>query len=116
MEKISAPSRCKCHGPRHGPEQAPLDCLQGENRQVGGNDDGDGVKNRALHFMSGFGDPYLNRASIFLLRARWRTMFSTITTAPSTTMPKSSAPSESRLAGNASGRGKWLQTAAKRES
>ncbi len=33
------------------------------------------------------------------LRARWRTMFSTITTAPSTTMPKSSAPSESRLAG-----------------
>jgi hypothetical protein len=26
-------------------------------------------------------------------------MFSTITTAPSTTMPKSSAPSESRLAG-----------------
>ena len=30
---------------------------------------------------------------------RWRTMFSTMTTAPSTTMPKSSAPSESRLAG-----------------
>jgi hypothetical protein len=28
-------------------------------------------------------------------------MFSTITTAPSTTMPKSSAPSDSRFAGNA---------------
>ena len=30
---------------------------------------------------------------------KWRTMFSTITTAPSTTIPKSSAPSDSRLAG-----------------
>ena len=30
---------------------------------------------------------------------RWRTMFSIITTEPSTNMPKSSAPSESRLAG-----------------
>src|SRR5579883_2912722 len=29
----------------------------------------------------------------------WRTIFSTITTAPSTTMPKSSAPSDSRFAG-----------------
>ena len=29
----------------------------------------------------------------------WRTMFSTMTTAPSTTIPKSSAPSESRFAG-----------------
>ena len=29
----------------------------------------------------------------------WRTMFSTITTAPSTTIPKSNAPRDSRFAG-----------------
>ncbi len=34
----------KCHRPRHRPEQAPLDPLQGEDRHIRGDDDGDRVE------------------------------------------------------------------------
>ena len=56
----------KCHGaeksqrnrPGHGSEQAALHALQREDRQVGGDNDGDGVENRPLHFMAGFADDF----------------------------------------------------------
>src|ERR1019366_6946307 len=40
----------------HGPEQPALYALQREDGQVGGDDDGDGVKHRALHLMGGVAD------------------------------------------------------------
>ena len=87
------------HRPGHRLEQPPFHALQREDRQVGRDDDGDGVEDRPLHFVRGFADSFQHGARCFgSWRFRWRTMFSTITTAPSTTMPKSSAPSESRLA------------------
>src|SRR5579862_7825319 len=36
-------------GPGHRPEQPPLDSLQSENRQIGRDDDRDGVKHGPLH-------------------------------------------------------------------
>ncbi len=66
----------------------------------------DGVEHRALHFVSGLANRSARvfgharpAAEPFLRRLMCRTMFSTMTTAPSTTIPKSSAPSESRLTG-----------------
>ena len=52
--------------------------------------------------MGGVADDLGNRfgaRAARLFRPMWRTVFSTMTTAPSTTIPKSSAPSESRFAG-----------------
>ena len=45
-------------------------------------------------------DDFHERFASVAERLVWRRMFSTITTEPSTTMPKSSAPSDSRFAGN----------------
>src|ERR1019366_9394480 len=74
------PEQSKSDGQGHGPEQSALDSLQREDRHVGGDDDGDRIEHRPLQPMC-------------------RTMFSTITTAPSTTIPKSRAPSDNRFAG-----------------
>ena len=41
----------KGHGPRHGAEQAAFDALQGEDGQVGNDDDDAGEKYRLLHFV-----------------------------------------------------------------
>ena len=103
------------NGPGHGPEQTPFDSLQREDRHVGGDDDGDGEENRPLDLVRCLPDHLqpTSWASVLSARSRmlsvlrrtvlrwlkWRTMFSTITTAPSTTIPKSSAPSEIRFAG-----------------
>ena len=76
-----------------------FDALQSEDGQVSGDDDGDGVEHRALHFVRGVADASRWRSWLPSAWLRWRTMFSIITTAPSTTMPKSSAPRDSRLAG-----------------
>ena len=43
----------KRHRPGHGLEQSALHRLQSKDRQIGGDDDADGVKDRALHFVSG---------------------------------------------------------------
>ena len=100
MEKIKAPSSAKADGPGHGLEQAAFDALQSENRQIGGDDDGEGVENGPLDFVRRVAD-MLHRRLVPGRRGglKWRTMFSMMTTAPSTTMPKSSAPRESRFAG-----------------
>src|SRR5580704_3792076 len=52
--KNQRPEESKCHGPGHRPEKPPLDSLQRKNRQISRDDDGDGVKDRPLHFMGGF--------------------------------------------------------------
>ena len=44
------------HRPGHRPEQSALHALQREDRQIGGDDDGDGVKDRPLHFMASLAD------------------------------------------------------------
>ena len=44
----------KADGPGHGLEEAALDGLQGEDGQVGGDDDAAGEEDRALHLMRGF--------------------------------------------------------------
>jgi hypothetical protein len=86
------------HGPGHGTEQAAFHALQGEDGQVRNDDDDAREENRLLHFVGRGRDDLSER---FLPRPSsvWRMMFSTITTEPSTTMPKSSAPSDSRFAG-----------------
>ena len=43
-------------GPGHGAEEAAFDALQGEDGQIGNNDDDAGEENRALHFMGRDGD------------------------------------------------------------
>ncbi len=53
-------------GPGHGFEQAPFDALQREDGQVGGDDDGDGVKHRALHFVGGVEDLLFHGAAAVL--------------------------------------------------
>ena len=97
--KNESAKQCERHRPCHGPEEPAFDRLQREDGQIGGDDDGDGVEDRALHFVRGLSDALLVERPVSSFWCRWRTMFSTMTTAPSTTMPKSSAPSESRLAG-----------------
>ena len=66
------------------------------------------IKHGPLHFVRCLADHLagsyggVNCPGVFAGTWRWlrcRTMFSTMTTAPSTTIPKSSAPSESRFAG-----------------
>jgi hypothetical protein len=100
-----APSKREGHRPGHGPEQPAFHALQREDRQIGGDDDGDGVKHRPLDLMASLADDLrggFRGARCPVVAAawlRWRMMFSTITTAPSTTIPKSSAPSERRFAG-----------------
>ena len=88
----------EAHRPRHRLEEPAFDGLQSEDRQVRSNDDAAGKENRPLHFVCCVANP-LRWAEIVVPVREWRTMFSIITTDPSTTMPKSSAPSESRLAG-----------------
>ena len=44
------------HGPGHRLEEAAFYGLQGEDGQVGGDDDGDGVEDRALDFVRGLAD------------------------------------------------------------
>ena len=100
IEKSKAPSRANATVQAMGLNKPPFDALQRENRQVRSDDDGDGIEHRPLHLDA----PHHGCAPIgrFDPRSwwpRWRTMFSTITTAPSTTIPKSSAPSDSRFAG-----------------
>ena len=46
----------KGHGPGHGVKQPSLHVFQGENGKIGGDDDGDGVEDGALHFMRGLAD------------------------------------------------------------
>ena len=72
--------------PGHGPEQPALHALQREDRHVGGDDDGDGVKYRPLYFVAGFPDHLgggLRSPGVVWRRSwlRWRMMFSTMTTA-----------------------------------
>ena len=45
------------HRPGHGLEQAAFHALQGEDGQIGGDDDGDGVEDRPLHLVRGRADP-----------------------------------------------------------
>ena len=92
--------------PRHGLEQTPFHPLQGKDRQIGRDDDANGVKHRALHLVGRLADNFSRgfRKPVRVWRRLWtkcRTMFSTITTAPSTTIPKSSAPRERRFANQA---------------
>src|ERR1017187_7306192 len=54
--------QCERHGPRHGLEEAALHPLQGEDRQVGDDDNGDGVKHRALHFMCRGTNSFVHRS------------------------------------------------------
>ena len=49
---MMAPNRGKRYGPGHGLEKAPFHTLQRENRQVGGNNNRDRIKDWALDFMS----------------------------------------------------------------
>ena len=56
------------HGPGHRLEQAPFHALQRENRQVGGDDDGDRVEHRPLHLVRGVED-LLFRRSVVLVAA-----------------------------------------------
>ena len=58
MEKSSAPEQREGDGPGHGLKQAAFDALQGKDRQVGGDDDGDGIEHRTLHFVRGVADPF----------------------------------------------------------
>ena len=99
MEKTSAPSSAKRHRPRHGLEEPALHRLQREDRQIRSDDDAARKEDRPLHFVRRVANLLRRVCAVSSLCARWRTMFSIITTEPSTTMPKSSAPSESRLAG-----------------
>jgi hypothetical protein len=43
-------------GPCHRFEEAAFDALQSEDREIGGDDDADGIKYRPLDFMRGFAD------------------------------------------------------------
>ena len=49
------------YGPRHGAEQAALDALQGEDGQIGNDDDDAGEEDRLLYFVGGSGD-YLEKS------------------------------------------------------
>src|SRR6266446_5183975 len=71
----------KGHSPGHRMEQAPLDTLQGEDRQVCRDDDGNREKDRALDLVSGVANALHGRPVI------------------ATTMPKSNAPRDSKFAG-----------------
>ena len=101
IEKIGAPSRANAtvHAIM-GWKWAALDTLQGKDQEVGSNDDADSIEDGSLHFVYGIADA-LNRSLGIAGKAPIRrTMFSIITTAPSTTMPKSSAPRESEICRN----------------
>ena len=47
------------HRPRHGLEQPAFHALQGEDRQIGGDDDGDGVEDRPLDLVRGLANPLM---------------------------------------------------------
>jgi hypothetical protein len=48
------------HGPGHRAEQPAFHALERKNRQVGRNDDGDGVEDRSLHFVRCVADAVLH--------------------------------------------------------
>ena len=54
----------KCHRPRHGFEEPSLDCLQGKDRQIGSDDNADGVEDGPLHFMSSLANLLTGAAAI----------------------------------------------------
>ena len=56
MEKISAPSKRKDHGPSHGMEEPAFHALQREDGHERGNGDDDGVEHRALDFVGSEAD------------------------------------------------------------
>ena len=91
-------------GPGHRREDAALVPLQREDRDVRGDDDEHREEGGPAHFdrrlLDGRRAGRFGRCPAFNSPS-WRKMFSTTMTAPSTMMPKSIAPSESRLAGNA---------------
>ena len=99
-EKISAPSSAKATVQAMGLNSRPSTRLQREDRQVGRDDDARSRRIPAAALRARLREcvPSASSASRSCW-PMWRTMFSTITTAPSTTMPKSSAPSDSRFAG-----------------
>ena len=45
------------HGPGHGLEQASFHALEGEDRQIAADDDGDGVEDGPLHLVGSGPDP-----------------------------------------------------------
>jgi hypothetical protein len=87
-------------GQRKRSEDSTFDALQREHRDQRGNDDGHCEERRTCHGDRGTHNQRQQIAPPFgLLRAAsWRT-FSARTTAPSTRMPKSTAPIEMRFAG-----------------
>ena len=83
----------------HRREELLLDALEREERQVRRDDDHRREEHRARDLRS---RPRARRASVSAssgFSSRFRRMFSSTTIAPSTMMPKSIAPSDSRFAG-----------------
>ena len=58
----------KADGPGHGLEEPALDCLQGEDGQVGGDDDAAGEEDGALHLVRGLANALRRGMRAFMLR------------------------------------------------
>ena len=87
--------------PCHGAEEPAFHLLQREDGQVSRDNDANGVEDGALDLVGGLADDLDGGARLFSsLRFMWRTMFSTMTTAPSTTMPKSKRAEREQVGGD----------------
>ena len=103
----SAPPKREHHGERHRMKHFPFDAGERENRNVNHRDDDDAKEHRRADlFARGEHDVH----AFFRVSARpswccrcpsWRTMFSTMTTAPSMMRPKSIAPRLIKVSGDA---------------
>ena len=94
----SAPSRAKPTVIGHGQEELGLGALEREQREIGGDDDEGGEEDRPRHLDVVASTSFLGQRGVGSA-SRLRRIASVTTIAPSTMMPKSIAPSESRLAG-----------------
>ena len=109
------PQQRKGDGPGHGMKEPAFDALQGEDRQVSGNDDGDRVEHRPLHFVRGLADSFAWRLDPVLGGPNGARCFRP---SPPRRRPPCQNPARRETEGwreCASSPGRWRQTTAKTE-